>query len=97
MATEQLKTLIKLLNSNYNGDGTREDTEKFFYWTKKAADNGNPSAMNDLGYHFKYNIGDYGKAFDWYERAANAGDTVAMNELGDISQGVRENKSKAFQ
>ena len=83
----------------YNGEGTREDTEQFFYWTKKAAEDGDPVAMNNLGYHFKENIGNYGKAFDWYKKAADAGYTSAMNELGwmyDNGQGVKADQTKAF-
>ena len=83
----------------YRGDGTRKNTEEFFRWTNMAAEKGDTVAMTNLAYHYKENIGNYGKAFDWYKQAADAGNTSAMNDLGwmyDNGQGVKADATKAF-
>ena len=83
----------------YKGEGTRKNTEEFFRWTNMAAEKGDTVAMTNLAYHYKENIGNYGKAFDWYKQAADAGNTSAMNEIGwlyDNGQGVNADATKAF-
>jgi TPR repeat protein/energy-coupling factor transporter ATP-binding protein EcfA2 len=50
-----------------------------------GAENGDPNAMNNLGFHYQQGVGvpqDYVKARGWYEKAADKGNAVAMNSLG---------------
>ena len=49
-------------------------------WSK-AADLGNPVAMNNLGVRLSER-GEETDAEDWYRKAADLGDAVAMTNLG---------------
>jgi TPR repeat protein len=68
---------------------------------EKAADNGDMSAMFNLGLRYADGQGvaqDYAKAREWYERAAAKGDPRAMSSLGwlyESGQGVTQDYAKA--
>jgi TPR repeat protein len=70
---------------------------------QKAAEAGNPPAMNKLGWLYENNYGvarDYGKAREWYQRAVNAGDADAMANLGSLYEyncGVVQDYGKAHE
>jgi hypothetical protein len=62
---------------------------------QKAADAGNPIAMNNLGVLYQSGEGvvqDYGRAAEWYLKAADAGNYDAMANLGCL---YRDGKSVA--
>ena len=57
------------------GLGTKQDTEKAFYWYSKSAQNGNPHAQEELGHCYLKGIGtriDLISAAKWYKEAAHA-------------------------
>jgi TPR repeat protein/energy-coupling factor transporter ATP-binding protein EcfA2 len=66
-----------------------------------GAQNGDASAMNNLGYHYQQGLGvpqDYAKAREWYEKAADKGHVIALNNLGWLYQngwGVPQDYGKA--
>jgi Sel1 repeat len=68
---------------------------------QKAADAGNPYAMNNLCALYDNGQGvtqDYQKAREWYQKAADGGNTSAMNKLGDLyydGKGVAQDYGKA--
>ena len=70
----------------YNGSGEKEqDFVKAFELFTMAAENGNASAMNNLGYMYDIGRGvtqDFARAFEWHTKAAENGDANAMHTLG---------------
>ncbi len=85
-----------------NGIGVKKDSVTAFYWYQKAAEAGNPKAMNSLGYCYENAIGtakDDEEAFDWYKKAAEAGNSIAMNNTGNCYYkgiGTHKNAERAF-
>ena len=72
-------------NVFYLGRGVPQDYVKALEWYKKAADQGNANAQNDLGFLYHHGHGvsqDYGKALEWYKKAADQGLAEAVNNLG---------------
>jgi TPR repeat protein/formylglycine-generating enzyme required for sulfatase activity len=74
-----------------------KDFAKALPLLQKSADEGNATAMNNLGTLYGDGKGvarDYGKAREWYQKAADAGHTDAMYNLGVLyeygSGGPRE-------
>lgn len=80
-----------------------KDNKQGFYWTERAANNGNVWAMNDLALFYSHGIGvdkDRKKAVELYNRAANAGDEAAMFNLGlqyFYGDGVSKSYQTAFE
>ena len=68
----------------------------------KAAEAGNNTAMNYLGWMYENGQGvekDLTKAFAWYLKAAEAGNASAMNTVGNayfIGKGLEQNYDKAY-
>lgn len=68
---------------------------------QKAADAGNPEAVDRLGGLYYYGHGvtqDYGQARQWYLKAAAAGNSDAMYQLGELyqyGQGVARDYTRA--
>ena len=53
----------------------------------KAAETGNASAMNEIGYMYQYGLGvtqNYGTAMEWYKNSAVKGNADAMSNIGYI-------------
>jgi TPR repeat protein len=66
-----------------------KDFAKALPHLQKAADAGDPIAMNNLGLLYENGQGiaqDYGKAREWYQKAADAGNADAMVGLGVLYQ-----------
>ena len=89
----------------YIGEGTTENNEQSFYWTKRAVDESNNDdaiAIENLAYAYRNGIGTAPnpyKAFELYEQAAELGDAEAMNIVGVmlyIGEGTTENNEQSF-
>lgn len=80
---------------------SEHNTSKATYWFKKAAEQGDDEAENNLGYAYGHGIGvriDYAKARYWFEKAAEQGNAGAQNSLGDLfyfGKGVHRDYVKA--
>jgi TPR repeat protein len=61
-------------------------------WYRKAAEQGDAFAQNNLGYMYQYGYGvtkDYAEAVKWYRKAAEQGDADAKANLEELrKQGV---------
>lgn len=72
-------------------------------WFRKAADQGNATAQNNLAYMFRSGRGvsqDFSQAAYWYQKAADQGHMLAQNQLGGLyhnGQGVEQDYSRAAQ
>ena len=67
---------LKLAGDYLVGKGVPKDPVQSAYWFRKAADQGNPGAQNQLGYMYVWGIGvdrDDTQAFRWFSRAAGDG------------------------
>ena len=70
------------------GKGVGQDNTKSLEWYNKAANAGNATAMNNIGYMHEFGEGveqDYTKALEWYTRSYNSG-------YKDASKGVERIK-----
>ncbi|MCX7219248.1 tetratricopeptide repeat protein [Undibacterium sp.] len=70
-----------------NMEGNPEDTAMGVLWLRKAASNGNSSAMVALGRLAKNGVGvlqSYAQALEWMQAAANKGNPEGMLELGRL-------------
>ena len=74
------------------------DYAEAFKWYKKAEEQGNTGAQNNLGQMYDRGLGiprDYAEAFKWYKKAAEQGDAGAQFNLGKMYQkgkGVPKNR-----
>lgn len=67
---------LKLAGDYLVGKGVPKDPVQSAYWFRKAADQGDPGAQNQLGYMYVWGIGvdrDDTQAFRWFSRAAGDG------------------------
>jgi len=67
------------------GRGVPQDNEKAFYYFKKAANQNDPFAQNELAYMYAAGKGtpkDDAKALKWYRAAAKSGLASAQYNLG---------------
>ena len=68
-------------------------------WYEKAANLGEPLAMNNIGHLYQMGQGvprDYAQAMKWYRQAANAGLPQAMTNIGYLySKGLGVAKDQA--
>ena len=66
------------------GKGVAKDEKRAVAWLQKAAEKGEPMAMNDLGSMYEHGRGvaqDSTKAITWYRRAAALGNEDANATL----------------
>lgn len=85
-----------------SGNGVAKDETKAVYWLKRAAESGQPAAMDDYGNRLQQGIGvaqNEGEAIQWYEKAAAK---IPMGYLNlatayQIGRGVERNPQKAAQ
>ena len=107
-ALEQLKTaargndpaaqdwLGQYFNSSKNFAGAVQ-------WYRKAADQGDADAQNNLGNMYDFGHGvpqDYAQALQWYRKAADQGNAYGLFNLGamyDSGQGVPQDYAQALQ
>ena len=70
-------------------------------WYRKAADQNDDTAENNIGYLYENRLGvgqDYGQAASWYQRAAATGFARAQYHLGNLydrGHGVARDAKKA--
>ena len=67
------------------GQGVARDLVQAAHWYRKAADQGEAVAQNQLGWMYAEGLGlprDLGEAFRWHRRAADQGNTAAQTRLG---------------
>jgi hypothetical protein len=68
-----------------NGQGVQQDYREAANWYRKAAEQGNPTAQNNLGVKYFNGQGvqqDYKEAAMWYRKAAEQGNASAQSNLG---------------
>jgi TPR repeat protein len=82
--------------------GQAQDYAQAAVWYRKAADQGDFRAENNLGALYADGQGvmrDYAQALSWYRKAADQGSPVAQNNLGnlyDAGQGVTQDYGQAL-
>ena len=85
-------------------ENTPEETtlyEEVVYWCQKAAELGDASAQNNLGFCYEKGEGvaqSYEKAVYWYQKAAEQGYLTAQFNLGvcyENGEGVAQSREKA--
>ena len=85
-----------------NGQGVAQDYAEALKWYRKAADQGNAKAQNNLGERFRNGQGvaqDYAEAMQWYRKAADQGAAVAQFNIGEMymyGQGVARDYVRAY-
>ena len=86
------------LGTQYFG---QRDYTTALIWYRKAADQGNAEAQNDIGWLYQYSLGvkqDYAEAAVWYRKAADHGNAKAQGNLGWLYQngwGVKQDYTEA--
>ena len=69
----------------YKGDGVTKDYSTAFKYFKKAAESGDSSGQNWVGYMYEHGYGvtkSSTEAYNWYKKAADQGNATAQNNLG---------------
>ena len=85
-----------------NGNGVPEDDRQAVFWFRKAAEQGDASAQNNLGLMYANGEGvpeDDRQAVFWFRKAAEQGDASAQNNLGLMyanGEGVPEDDVRAY-
>ncbi|MBO4473660.1 MAG: sel1 repeat family protein [Clostridiales bacterium] len=83
--------------------GIQQDYAEAMKWTLKAADEGYPSALNNVGTLYYYGQGvelDYKEAAEWFVKAADAGygsSCATLAYMYEHGMGVTEDPAKAFE
>ena len=75
---------LRLAADSLLGRGVPKDPVQAAYWYRKAADQGDAGAQNQLGYFYTWGIGverSNAEAFRWYARAAGSGSPAAKLNL----------------
>jgi TPR repeat protein len=86
-ATQRSATIqqeLRMAGAYMVGKGLPKDLVQSAYWFKKAADQGDPGAQNELGYLYIWGVGverDEAQAFKWFARASGSGSQQAKLNL----------------
>ncbi len=94
---------IELGNDYLNGHGVGKDEKQAAFWYEKAAEAGDPSAQQQIGFFYQAGIGvsaDPARAAHWYQLAAANGLAAAKRNLGVAylwGSGVPTDKALAAQ
>lgn len=75
---------LRLAGDYLVGRGVARDAAQAAYWYRKAADQGDPNAQNQLGYLYTWGIGverDFAQAARWFTRASGYGSEPAKLNL----------------
>ena len=84
----------------YYGQGVQQDFAEAQKWTRKAAEQGMPTAQNYLGLMYVDGPSkDYAEAVTWFRRAADQGDADGELNLGlryDNGEGVPQDYAEAM-
>lgn len=90
---------IYLMNLyNLGAGGVEEDLEKYAYWAKRAAENGNAEAMDKLGNMYYYGNGveqDHETALYWLKKAVKQGSRSSACLLGKYYRSQKKYKESA--
>lgn len=92
-----------MLSEIYRGDCTpiERDINKYFYWTLRAADNGEVNAKNEIAYMYNKGLGcekSHSRALYWYHKAAQRNSPLAEYRLGEMYElgiGIAANLKEA--
>lgn len=95
---------MSMLSEIYRGDCTpiKRDIDKYFYWTLRAADNGEVSAKNEIAYMYNKGLGcekSHSRALYWYHKAAQRNSPLAEYRLGEMYElglGTKPNLKEAI-
>ena len=71
--------------------GVRQDYARAEYWFRKAADQGNAVAKNNLGKMYHSGLGvdkDLAEALFWYRQAADQGNVAALDNINSLQRNV---------
>ena len=85
-----------------NGEGVPENDAEAVRWYRLAAEQGDATAQNNLGFMYARGEGvpeDDVEAVKWYRLAAEQGDATAQTNLGvmyAIGAGLRQNNVRAY-
>jgi tetratricopeptide (TPR) repeat protein len=80
----------------------RTDYAEAIRWYRRAADQGNPHAQNNMGWLYEYGRGvaqDYGEAMRWFRLAAEQGNDSAQSNIGRLYEngwGVAQDYGEAM-
>src|SRR6516165_7780823 len=80
----------------------RKDYAEAAHWYRRAADQGNSEAQNNVGWLYENGRGvaqDYGEAMRWYRAAADSGGAVGQVNVGRLyanGRGVPQDYSEAM-
>jgi len=83
------------------GNGVTQDTAEALKWLRKAVEQGDAKAQNNLGWMYEKGKGvtqDYAEALKWYRKAAEQGHAVAQSNLAlmyDNGEGVTQDYAEA--
>jgi len=97
-----VKAIMHIADSYYNGEGTIQNYEEAMKWYKKAAKRGNIVSMNYIGNIYYIGQGiprNYEEALKWYKKAAALESAVAMNYMGNMyyeGKGVKTDIDEAM-
>jgi TPR repeat protein len=83
--TQNAEDQFRLGRAYYRGEGVAQSYEQAGFWYRKAADQGNLKAMNNLGIMFLEGQGtnkDEAEGYRWIRKAAEAGDPRATYLCG---------------
>ena len=78
-----------------DGNGTEVDYAEALKWTERAADTGQPIALNNMGHIYENGLGvavDMAQARRYYQLAADQGYTLAAENLARLSSGKTKTK-----
>lgn len=76
---------IELAGAYFEGRGVSRDEKQAAYWYEKAANSGDPSAQQQIGFFYEAGIGvqrDPARAASWFQRAVSGGSVSAKVNLG---------------
>ena len=82
----------------FGAKNVESNTEEYAYWAEKAAKNGDPYAMYEIGNAYYHGTGvnqDNEKAIYWLQKAENQGDPQAAFSLGWLYQTQKQYKIAA--
>lgn len=81
----------------YHGDGIRQDYDKAFYWSSKAAEKGDDFALYTLGMMYSEGHGvkrNFAKAKECYTEAIHRGNKEAIKALAELEEKILASKNK---
>ena len=92
---EHINAQIKIGEMYRSGNGVTKDYAEALKWYRKAADQGDVWAMNNIGVLYEYDLQNYQTAKEWYQKALNKDPnyTLAKNNLARVEKKIGEQSS----